>query len=196
MRTPYSFIILEKPEQLDRIYRSLIQLFEMSTEDNAILGFDNQFNELELQSYRRSLNDQLRTGNIRILTAQTPEREVILSCIMKQSNQMTTRHVADLQKGFIHPDYRGTGIFNEAMYHIAHYAMQHQIDLFTLDVREQSPAHKLWSKIGFTTYGVLPDYCRYQDESYQGHFMFMTAKELWDKFKYASEAAGVLAFMS
>ncbi|AJQ92335.1 GNAT family N-acetyltransferase [Gynuella sunshinyii] len=196
MRSPYTFIILEKPEQLDLVYRSLIHLFELSSGDNAILGFENSFTEQDLQAYRRSLNDQLASGSIRILTAQTSKHDVILSCILKQNNQTTTRHVADLQKGFIHPDYRGTGVFNEAMYHIANYAIQRQIDLFTLDVREDSPAHRLWSKIGFITFGILPDYCRYRGRSYRGHYMHMQAKDLWNKFKYASEAAGALAVLS
>ncbi|WP_428244018.1 GNAT family N-acetyltransferase [Gynuella sp.] len=196
MRSPYTFTILEKPEQLDLIYRSLIHLFELSSGDNAILGFENSFTEQELQVYRRSLNDQLVAGSIKILTAQTPEHDAILSCILKQSNQTTTRHVADLQKGFIHPNYRGTSAFSEAMYHIANYAIQHQIDLFTLDVREDSAAHRLWSKIGFMTFGILPDYCRYKGRSYRGHYMHMQVKDLWNKFKHVGEAAGDLTVLA
>lgn len=52
------------------------------------------------------------------------------------------------------------------------------IELLTLDVREGSRAHRLWSTLGFASFGVLNDYARVNGVSHRGHYMVQRVDDL------------------
>jgi ribosomal protein S18 acetylase RimI-like enzyme len=176
-----NFLLIETVEELDDNFSSLIILLESSKQDDGILGFNEKLRVEDVEDYKQSLVNQVASNSMKILIARD-SKKVILCCMLKGSNQHTTSHIYDLQKGLIHPDYRSKGLLQKAFANIANVAKANNVELLTLDVREGTPAHKLWEKVGFTTFGILNDYSRYQGESYKGHFMNISVNTLSENF--------------
>ena len=47
-----------------------------------------------------------------------------------------------------------------------------------LDVRFNSRAYQIWKRVGFSTFGVLDDYARFNGISFQGNFMSILVDDL------------------
>ena len=45
-------------------------------------------------------------------------------------------------------------------------------------MRAGTPAHKIWERMGFETWGVLPDYARAQGQVHVGHYMRQRVADL------------------
>jgi ribosomal protein S18 acetylase RimI-like enzyme len=176
-----NFLLIETVEGLEDNFSSLIILLESSKQDDGILGFNEKLRVEDVENYKQSLVNQVASNSMKILIA-LDSKKVILCCMLKGSHQQTTSHIYDLQKGLIHPDYRSKGLLQQAFANIANVAKENNVELLTLDVREGTPAHKLWEKVGFTTFGILNDYSRYQGESYKGHFMNISVNALSENF--------------
>lgn len=176
-----NFLLIETVVELEDNFSSLMILLESSKQDDGILGFNKKLRVEEVEGYKQSLVNQIASNSMKILIARDSQK-VILCCMLKGSHQQTTRHIYDLQKGLIHPDYRSKGLLQQAFFNIANIAKENDVELLTLDVREGTPAHKLWEKVGFTTFGILNDYSRYKGESYKGHFMNMSVNTLSENF--------------
>lgn len=187
MNPSCTFLVIENRTQLELFFDSILNLLEMSTADGAILGFQKKLTETDANNYKSDLMDQIQGGTLKLLIAHTDSNEVVLNCFLKGSLQDTTRHIFDLQKGFIHPDLRGTGLLPKAMYFIAKTAKDHAVDVLTLDVRDGTPAHRLWKRVGFKTFGIMDDYSRYEGKSYLGHFMSIRTDDLLKQFQLAGE---------
>ena len=167
------------------IYRAhranLMALLAMSAQDEAILGFDDRFTGSNVSKYADSLAYEIAMGTLQLVLGRTSD-QLVFCYMLKRSHQQTTQHICDLQKGFIHPEYRGK-ILKRSLAYIAQVCIENGVELITLDVRENTRAHKMWEMCGFETYGVLPDYSRYQGISYEGHFMKQSAYDLLQRFK-------------
>lgn len=182
------FLVIENRQQLETFFESMLSLLEMSAQDGAILGFQKKLTDKDAQSYKNDLMDQIQAGTLKLLIAHTDKNEVVLNCFLKGSLQDTTRHIFDLQKGFIHPDLRGTGLLPKAMLFIAKTAQENHVDVLTLDVRDGTPAHRLWKRVGFKTFGIMDDYSRYNGKSYLGHFMSIRTESLLKQFQHIDES--------
>ncbi len=158
---------------------NIIELIKLSSNDDAILGYTEN-TDLH-KNYFLSIEQEIKNSCLEILIG-LDQSEVILCCFLKRGQQDTNRHICDLQKGFIHPRYRGSGVLGMTMLEIADLCLGNGVELLTLDVRENTRAHKLWIMCGFKTFGILQDYSRYKNASYNGHFMAQSTKDLREKF--------------
>ncbi|MEO3876064.1 hypothetical protein ABGB18_45480 [Nonomuraea sp. B12E4] len=50
-------------------------------------------------------------------------------------------------------------------------------ELIAIDVRDDGP-HELWRRLGFQSYGLLPDYARVAGRSISGHYMCARLDEI------------------
>jgi ribosomal protein S18 acetylase RimI-like enzyme len=192
MEPQVRFYVIEHPDQLQPLFASLSRLLELSATDDAILGIAKPLSAEQSQRWQSDLNAQLAEGVMKVLLAVDDQGEVCLCCMLKGSRQDTTRHIYDLQKGFIRPDLRGSGLLSQAMLHIANIARANGVDVLTLDVRGGSPAHRLWKAIGFRTYGILSDYSRYAGKSYAGYYMSITTEALLEQFGHKQQTAEIV----
>ncbi|ASP37543.1 hypothetical protein CHH28_02130 [Bacterioplanes sanyensis] len=190
------FLLIEQPQQLQPVFSSLMHLLELSAADDAILGLAEPMTDAQHAGWLRDLSAQLEEGILKILIAVDATGEVCLCCMLKGSRQDTTRHIYDLQKGFIRADLRKTGLLPKAMLKIAQIARNNGVDVLTLDVRGGTPAHSLWKAIGFKTYGILNDYSRRPDRrrpgsyvSFAGYYMSITTDALLEQFGMLEELA-------
>ncbi len=158
---------------------NIIALIKLSSNDDAILGYTEN-TDLD-KNYFLALEEDVKNSRLKILIG-LDQSEVILCCFLKRGQQDTNRHICDLQKGFIHPQWRGSGVLKITMLEIANRCLEYGVELLTLDVRENTKAHKLWAMYGFKTFGILRDYSRYKNKSYNGHFMVQSTKDLRERF--------------
>lgn len=163
------FTWIDSPLPIDALGRALWRLLSRTADDDAILGIDNDAASAAHNAYLRNLKHALANGS-QLLIGSVDGR-LVLSCLLYRHTLPTTSHLAELQKGTIAPEYRGQGHLARAFGHIARRSRQLGIARLTLDVREDSPAHRLWQHWGFQSFGVLEDYARYQGQSFRGHFM-------------------------
>jgi ribosomal protein S18 acetylase RimI-like enzyme len=71
----------------------------------------------------------------------------------------------------VHPSFRGQRLVELALKQLVNRADSLRIEQLVLDVREDTRAHMLWKRYGFSTYGVLEDYARIDGRVYRGHCM-------------------------
>ena len=174
MQITYSWI--DSPLLIDLLGGDLWNLLKTTAEDESILGIGRDTDESAGASYLKSLKHTLEhDGHLLIGTVKG---KIVLTCLLRQQSFQTMRHMADLQKGTIDRAYRGKGLLKDALRHIVERSEQIGVQRLTLDVREGSAAHRLWSHWGFETFGVLRDYSRYEGYSYPGHFMHQSVSDL------------------
>ncbi|MFL1454982.1 GNAT family N-acetyltransferase [Marinobacter sp. GN3S48] len=186
MQMNYSWI--DSPLVIDVIGDDLWSLLRSTAQDEAILGFSDEADSADKSVYLNNLKHILK-GRGHLLVGSI-EGQIIVTCLLIQQSLQTTNHLAELQKGVIANAYRGKGYLEEALQRIVIKSKEIGVSRLTLDVREGTVAHKLWSYWGFESFGVLDDYARHNGKSYRGHFMHQSVDDLERKLscpKYSKE---------
>ncbi|TAK78651.1 MAG: GNAT family N-acetyltransferase [Aquabacterium sp.] len=147
-------------------------LFSASIHDEGILGYPQELSDGEFTRFMSGLNKQIREGLTHVLVARS-SRSIVGMVLLRRSEMPNCRHRAEICKAVIAPAFRGAGIVVVAFERLRQRAQELGIDCLTLDVREGSRAHLLWTALGFESFGVMDDYARYNGQSFRGHFMAM-----------------------
>lgn len=170
------FSWIDSPLPVDALGGALWRLLGSSADQDAILGIDDPDNAVAQEAFLNQLKQSLAGGG-QLLIGSVNGR-LVVTCVLKPQCLPTTRHLAELQKGIIAPEYRGRGLLNDALKQITEKARQMGVSRLLLDVREGSPAHRLWHHWGFHTFGVLQDYAHHEGEVFAGHFMEQSVDDL------------------
>jgi ribosomal protein S18 acetylase RimI-like enzyme len=147
-------------------------LFNAVLETETVIGFPGPLREEEGQAYFDGLAQdvQLQRKDL-MLVQQGPERRAVGMVLLSQNSQPNCRHIAELSKCIIHPEFRGQGVLDDGLRALAAHCQQLGVDLLTMDVRKGSRAEKIWRQLGFTPFGELADYARVNGRSEAGIFM-------------------------
>lgn len=186
MKMNYSWI--DSALVIDVIGDDLWNLLRSTAQDEAILGIGNEADNNTKSLYLKNLKHILK-GHGYLLVGSI-EGQIILSCLLLQQSLQTMNHLAELQKGVIAKPYRGKGYLEGALQRIVIKSKEIGVSRLTLDVREGTVAHRLWSHWGFESFGVLDDYARHNGKSHRGHFMHQSVEDLEKKLscpKYSNE---------
>jgi GNAT superfamily N-acetyltransferase len=183
MKCDFSWI--DSPWPIDLLGPELWRLLCTTVQDGAILGIDHAACDSAETAYLQGLRQSLAQGSVHLLIGSIDGR-LVLSCLMRQQQLPTTAHIAELQKGVIAPECRGRGLLRPAFRAIVEKAGTLGVQLLTLDVREASPAHRLWRSMGFRTFGLLEDYARFEGQSYRGHYMQQRVQDLAARLSHSS----------
>lgn len=97
---------------------------------------------------------------------------MVAMCVLSTNAMPNCRHIAEVSKAYLVPRVRGTLAVFEMANAVCEQADQLGTDILTIDVRENSKAHRVWQQMGFTTYGVLSDYSRIKGRRFRGHYMW------------------------
>ncbi|HYD81460.1 MAG TPA: GNAT family N-acetyltransferase [Paucimonas sp.] len=159
----------------------IIELMREVTAGAPIIGFGTAIADDEAKAYIKELRENLAAEKCRLLTIYSSERELIGLCTLKRNLNPNNRHITDLAKGMIAEKYRGGMVLPAAFHEIAIRCEQDGVEVVTLDVRADTPAHRVWQKFGFRSYGVLDDYARVNGQVFAGHFMMQKVSELKDR---------------
>ncbi len=146
-----------------------------SVEDNGVLGFSMESKDADFDKFISKLDDNLK-NNANHLLIMNADNEIAGMCVLVPNLTSNCKHIVDITKAFILKKFRGRegvkGSYNE----IIKKCLEHSYSLLTLDVRENSDAHKLWRLFGFVQYGRLENYAIVNGVSYSGIFMFQSTE--------------------
>lgn len=170
------FTWIDSPLPVDALGGALWRLLGASADQDAILGIDDPDNEHAQEAFLTQLKQALTSG-AHLLIGSVHGR-LVVACVLKPQCLPTTCHLAELQKGIIAPEHRGQGLLTCALKQITEKARQLGVTRLLLDVRDGSPAHRLWQHWGFRSFGVLEDYAHYNGRVHAGHFMEQSVDDL------------------
>ncbi len=166
----------------------IINLLRLTSEETPIVGFSNIITDEQANLYVEDLNKSLLSKKCLLVTFNAQEMGIIGVCTLKVNSNPNNAHIADLGKGMINKDYRGSGILAGAFFEICLQCEKNNIEVVTLDVRSESTAYSIWTKFGFESYGTLLDYSRHRGKSYSGSFMHQSVVKLKALAKSVLEA--------
>ncbi|SDY77322.1 Pyrroloquinoline quinone (PQQ) biosynthesis protein C [Lysobacter sp. yr284] len=165
------------PTSLDEATgRGIVALYNDAIESTTVIGYTKPLDE-EADGLIDDLRQSLDKGDIALFVIRK-EAEVIGMAILSSSSMPNCRHIADLSKGIIRSDHQKTGVLRGGFLDIARYCEEKGHELITLDVRENSVPHQIWSGLGFAEYGRLDDYARVDGVSHPGVFMCQKTADL------------------
>jgi len=159
------------------------QLFLASIKDEGMLGFDESDID-QITSFVNKLAVKV-AGNISqvLLIIEESNATPAGIVVFTQTQHKTSRHIAELSKVIIDPDFRGSGILKNGLREVCLWALELGVSRFIFDVREGTASAKLWSALGFETYGRLEDYSHYKEQKYAGLFMTASIQDLLGKYQ-------------
>lgn len=161
-----------------RLETEIIALMRDVTASAPIIGFGTAIDDDEAALYIKELNENLRAGKCRLLTIRASTGNLVGLCSLRRNLNPNNRHITDLAKGMIAESYRGKIVLPAAFYEIALQCERDGVELITLDVRADTPAHHVWERFGFQVYGTLGDYARVNGTSCAGHYMMQKVSDL------------------
>lgn len=174
------------PDDLGPWKDELGDMLAASAADDGILGYTDEVTPSERAGFANSLAWQVIQGNTHVLIG-TDALGAAAMCVLKTTSMPNCQHIADVSKAYLRPRIRQTSAVYELAQAVCSQATSLNVELLTIDVREDSKAHRVWIKFGFKTYGILDDYTRVNGHSFRGHYMRHRTSEL------ASTITGILS---
>ncbi|GAU07194.1 acetyl-transferase [Burkholderia stabilis] len=165
----------------DALGAQVIELMRRTSESAPIIGFAETITDAEAIRYLDELRSNLAAEKVRLLTIYASTAQLIGLCTLRRNLNPNNRHITDLAKGMIHDAYRGGGVLPAAFVEIALQCDLDNVELVTLDVRDGTPAHRVWEHYGFQIWGTLPDYARADGKVHAGHFMMQRVADLKER---------------
>jgi RimJ/RimL family protein N-acetyltransferase len=141
-----------------------------SVEEEGILGYREPLTADEESAFCDALQHKLTSGSGQVLLGEDGAG-VIGMCVVDISTMPNCRHIAEVSKTYLDPRIRKSSAVTELAYAVCRRLGELGVETLKIDVREDSPAHHVWQRFGFTTYGILDDYSRVNGMVYRGHFM-------------------------
>jgi ribosomal protein S18 acetylase RimI-like enzyme len=139
-------------------------LLHACVQDGASIGFVLPHARSDSEEYwARKVIPQLREGGLALLVAQQGGRiagSVQLDCDTPQNQP----HRAEVRKLLVDPEFRRRGIARRLMAEVEALARRRGRSLITLDTRTGDTAEALYAALGYSTAGMIPDWCRHTIE--------------------------------
>lgn len=157
----------------------IIALYNDAIRATTVIGYSELISDEEGEVLIGNLRESLEKGAISLFTGRL-EQELVCMAIISASEMPNCKHIANVYKGIVRSDQQKTGLLKSAFFNIAEYCESHGYEIITLDVRENSPPHKIWLSIGFKQYGRMEDYARVNGVSHPGVFLSQAASDLKD----------------
>ena len=165
------------PATLSAYRGDLTEMLAASVADDGILGYTSPLTKKQEVAFCDSLEREVDCGRALVLIGEDA-RGVLAMCIVSRTLMPNCRHVAEVSKAYLAPRVRHTGAVTELVLALCQRMRGDGIEQLRIDVREDSPGHRVWEKFGFKTYGILDDYSRINGQRYRGHFMTHSVVEL------------------
>lgn len=155
----------------------IVELYNDAIKSTTVIGYTKALDEIEGQKLIGCLVEALEKKSIELF-AIFSGTDVVGMAILTSTDMHNCKHIANLSKGIVHSQYQKSGLLRRAFLEIANYCEGKGYELLTLDVRENSVPHKIWTGLGFKEYGVLQDYARVDGVSCSGAFLYQSTQDL------------------
>jgi acetyltransferase len=140
----------------------LIDLLIDAVDSGASLGFLPPLAEQEAHTYWTGIIADLEQGK-RVLLVALQEGQLVGSVQLELATKPNAPHRAEVQKLMVHTCARNRGIGRSLMLATDDLARSISRTLLVLDTREGDVAEQLYTKLGYTRLGSIPQYVRNAD---------------------------------
>lgn len=159
------------PTQLSSSDRAAVaDMLAASVADDGILGYASPVTQQQGEAFCEQLQHGIENGELLVLIGED-DSGVFGMCVVATTAMLNCRHIAEVSKAYLHPRVRRSTAVLELVLQVCKRLEAEGVERIRIDVREESPAHRVWQRFGFQTYGILEDYSRMDGVSYRGHFM-------------------------
>ena len=135
----------------------LVRLLHDCVESGASVGFLPPLQPGEAEAYWASVADCLAEGS-RVLLAAL-DGDLLVGCVqLDYATRPNASHRAEVMKLMVHTSARNRGIGRALMKRAAAVAARSGRTLLVLDTRSGDPSESLYTRLGYTTAGVIPRY--------------------------------------
>lgn len=181
-------VYFDWPSQLsNETQREIFHLMNMVLEKEDTIGFPGPLSESEGSSIIRGVAEAVADGKKHLLLLrEEASHRVVGHLILTPSALPNCRHVAEISRVFVHPEYRGVASIRIGMREVVQKCDRIGVEVITLDVRANTRIHKLWQALGFDTIGIMQDYARVNGQSFAGCFMYQSVSVLKDRMELMS----------
>lgn len=171
---------IDQAQDVQRVKGSILQLFNESTLEEGMIGYAAPLTAGESAELVDGIQRSIERGNGRLLLVTDAAGPCGIA-ILETNTAHNSRHVATMKRGYISPRARGGGLLARALMAIVEKARSLNVEQLVLDTREGSRAQQIWSHLGFQTWGMMPDYSRYNGVTYRGCYMSQSVDALEEK---------------
>lgn len=168
---------IEHAPDVQRVRDGILTLFNESTLEEGMIGYAEPLSAEESADLIAGIQASIARGNGKLMLVTDAEGPC--GIVMIETNSAhNSRHIANMKRGYISPRARRSGLLARGLMSIVHKARSLNVEQLTLDTREGSNAHQIWSHLGFQTWGLMPDYSRYDGVVYRGCYMSQSVNAL------------------
>lgn len=136
----------------------LVQLLAEVIADGGSMGFFADVTTTELNKFWASEFSKVRSGVNVLVCAMDTEDICVAAGILTFETKENGRHRADVRKLMTHPQYRHMGIASQILARLEAIASERGVRLLSLRTKEGSAASVLYSRMGWTLMGSVPNY--------------------------------------
>lgn len=147
------------PDSAKELIPNLADLLQDAVLSGASIGFLLPFTHEDAIKYWEEVITALEGPN-RILLVAQEDQAVFGSVQLEMASRPNGSHRAEIVKLMVHTAHRGRGIGQTLMEAIQEEADRLGRTTLILDTREGDPSERLYSKLGFTRAGIIPEYAR------------------------------------
>src|SRR5688500_12271663 len=122
----------------------LAHMLAASVADDGILGYASPPSRDQVDGFVTGLEWLVSRGDGHVLVGQD-DAGVVAMCVMKANGMPNCRHIAEVAKAYLSPRMRGSSAVYQLVDQVCAKASTLGVELLTIDVREGSKAHRVWS---------------------------------------------------
>ena len=153
-------ILVFSANDLESNLAQLGALMHACVHSGASIGYVLPYSGDDSEAFwRRKVLPGLQAGGLLLLVARQGER-IVGSVQLDYDTPPNQPHRAEVRKLIVHPDCRRQGVARALMARLECLAIELGRTLLVLDTRTGDKAEPLYTSLGYTTVGVIPDYCR------------------------------------
>ena len=152
------------PESTIQLLPKLTALLQDAVASGASIGFLPPLTHEDAVNYWREVVTALESPH-RILLIAEIDDAIVGTVQLDLASRPNGSHRAEVAKLMVHTSHQGQGIGQALMNVIEHEAKQAGRTTLILDTREGDPSECLYSKLGYTRAGTIPEYARSTDGS-------------------------------
>ena len=143
----------------------LVQLLAEVIADGGSMGFFADVTTTELNKFWASEFSKVRSGVNVLVCAMDTEDICVAAGILTFETKANARHRAVVRKLMTHPQHRHRGIASQILARLEAVASERGVRLLSLRTKEGSAASVLYSRMGWTLMGSVPNYAAGPDRS-------------------------------
>lgn len=128
----------------------------------ASVSFMAPFSQADAETFFRGILDEVAKGD-RVLLAAFLDSAIVGTVQIRTALPPNQPHRADVTKLLVLQSARGNGIGAQLMEHLEKHARAMGKTLLVLDTVTNSPAEKLYLRLGWQRAGVIPNYALFPD---------------------------------